>query len=210
MNLETEPQMDAFRAPPVEPELSPGEPVRSEPKKRGRPPKYPEGYKRPHRKTATSAPAPTAKPADDGAVKVEVPGLEASDGEARPMKLSKREAQELLDQVFSMPASMLEPAIFGCMLIPGRVATVKVDEEETFDVQIPEHLSVTRQGAIQGIAVLVDGVELDPRWVAAGMVAVHAASLGAVYWQIASEIKKRRKAKEEGAAGQGEGQHAGG
>lgn len=202
MNLETEPVMDAVRAPMPEPELSQGEPAGPVKGKPGRPRKYPEGVKRPHRKTIAPAGAATVKPVDDGAVKVEVPGLEASDNEARPMKLTKREAQELLDQVFSMPASMLEPAIFGTMLIPGKVATVRVDEEETFEVAIPEHLAVTRQGAIQGIAVLVDGVELDPRWVAAGMVAVHCASLGAVYWQIASEIKKRRKAKEEGADGE--------
>ena len=203
MNLGEEPVMDAVRAPMPEPELPQGEPAGPVKGKPGRPRKYPEGVKRPHRKTSAPAGNPgqtwQAKPADDGAVKVEVPGLEASDNEARPMKLTKREAQELLDQVFSMPASMLEPAIFGTMLIPGKVATVRVDEEETFEVSIPEHLAVTRQGAIQGIAVLVDGVELDPRWVAAGMVAVHCASLGAVYWQIASEIKKRRKAKEEGA-----------
>lgn len=203
MNLGEEPVMDAVRAPMPEPELPQGEPAWPVKGKPGRPRKYPEGTKRPHRKTSAPAGAPPVKPADDGAVKVEVPGLEASDNEARPMKLTKREAQELLDQVFSMPASMLEPAIFGTMLIPGKVAVVRVDEEETFEVSIPEHLAVTRQGAIQGIAVLVDGVELDPRWVAAGMVAVHCASLGAVYWQIASEIKKRRKAKEEGVEGGG-------
>ena len=58
---------------------------------------------------------------------------------------------------------------------------------------IPEHLETTKKAAIEGLAVLVDGVELDPRWVAAGMVAVHALNVGMLYYQLSQTIEAARK-----------------
>lgn len=120
---------------------------------------------------------------------VRVPGTE----QAGPMKLTKREAEALLGQVFSLPATIFEPQIFGCLIVPGEVARVKVTADHVLNVDIPKHLEVTRKAAIEGVSVLLDGVELDPRWVAAGAVAIHAFSLGAVYWQIHESMMQIRK-----------------
>lgn len=116
------------------------------------------------------------------------------------MKLTKREAQALLAQVFSLPASMLEPQLFGCQLIPGRVAQVKIIGDLVMPVDIPEHLETTRKAAIEGLAVLLDGTELDPRWVAAGMVAVHSINVGVLYYQISQLQQRERRAAAAAAA----------
>jgi hypothetical protein len=120
---------------------------------------------------------------------VRVPGTE----QAGPMKLSKREAEALMGQVFSLPATIFEPQVFGCLLVPGEVAHVRVTPDHVLNVEIPKHLEVTRKAAIEGVGVLLDGVELDPRWVAAGAVTIHAISLGAVYWQIHEQMQAIRK-----------------
>ena len=138
---------------------------------------------------ATSAPKPEPQPEPKPAPEVELPG----DPGPGSMKLTKREAQALLAQVFSLPASMLEPQIFGCVLTPGRVARLKVTADRELEVMIPEHLETTKKAAIEGLAVLVDGVELDPRWVAAGMVAVHALNVGMLYYQLSQTIEAARK-----------------
>jgi len=120
---------------------------------------------------------------------VRIPGTEQSG----PMKLSKREAEALMGQIFSLPATIFEPQIFGCLIVPGETARVKVTADHVLNVEIPKHLEVTRKAAIEGVSVLLDGVELDPRWVAAGAVTIHAISLGAVYWQIHEQMLAIRK-----------------
>lgn len=127
---------------------------------------------------------------------VDLPG----DHGSASMKLTKREAQALLAQVFSLPASMLEPQLFGCQLIPGRVAQVKIIGDLVMPVDIPEHLETTRKAAIEGLAVLLDGTELDPRWVAAGMVAVHSLNVGVLYYQISQMQQRERRAAAAAAA----------
>ena len=127
---------------------------------------------------------------------VDLPG----DHGAQSMKLTKREAQALLAQVFSLPASMLEPQLFGCQLIPGKVAQVKILGDLVMPVDIPEHLETTRKAAIEGLAVLLDGTELDPRWVAAGMVAVHSLNVGVLYYQISQLQQRERRAAAAAAA----------
>ena len=131
---------------------------------------------------------------------VDLPG----DHGAQSMKLTKREAQALLAQVFSLPASMLEPQLFGCQLIPGRVAQVKILGDLVMPVDIPEHLETTRKAAIEGLAVLLDGTELDPRWVAAGMVAVHSINVGVLYYQISQLQQRERRAAAAAAAAEPE------
>jgi len=116
------------------------------------------------------------------------------------MKLTKREAQALLAQVFSLPASMLEPQMFGCVLVPGQVARLRVSAERSLEVSIPEHLETTKKAAIEGLSVLVDGVEIDPRWVAAGMVAVHTLNVGMLYYQLSQLLEAERKAARAQAA----------
>jgi hypothetical protein len=142
---------------------------------------------------AQPQPQPQAQPQPQPE-SVELPG----DHGAQSMKLSKREAQALLAQVFSLPASMLEPQIFGCQLIPGKVAHVKITGDLSIPVDIPEHLETTRKAAIEGLAVLLDGTELDPRWVAAGMVAVHSLNVSVLYYQL-SQLQKRERAAAAGA-----------
>ncbi len=127
---------------------------------------------------------------------VELPG----DHGPQSMKLSKREAQALLAQVFSLPASMLEPQLFGCQLIPGKVAHIKITGDLEIPVDIPEHLETTRKAAIEGLAVLLDGTELDPRWVAAGMVAVHSLNVGVLYYQLSQMQQRERRAAAAAAA----------
>jgi hypothetical protein len=146
---------------------------------------------------APSSPTPKERAQEAKAAAEEAPPTFAAEVPADPgagsMKLTKREAQAMLAQVFSLPAAMLEPQIFGCLLVPGKVATVKCTESTSIEVAIPEHLETTRKAAIEGLAILLDGQEIDPRYVAAGMVAVHAISVGAVYWQIADQMAKVRK-----------------
>jgi len=79
------------------------------------------------------------------------------------------------------------------LLVPGEVAHVRVTPDHVLNVEIPKHLETTRKAAIEGVGVLLDGVELDPRWVAAGAVTIHAISLGAVYWQIHEQMLAIRK-----------------
>jgi hypothetical protein len=109
------------------------------------------------------------------------------------MKLSKREAQALFAQVFSLPASMLEPQLFGCVLVPGEVARLRVTADRSLEIAIPEHLETTKKAAIEGLSVLAEGVEIDPRWVAAGMVAVHALNVGMLYYQLSQLLEAERK-----------------
>jgi hypothetical protein len=146
---------------------------------------------------APSSPTPKERAQEAKAAAEEAPPTFSAEVPADPgagsMKLTKREAQAMLAQVFSLPAAMLEPQIFGCLLVPGKVATVKCTESTSIEVAIPEHLETTRKAAIEGLAILLDGQEIDPRYVAAGMVAVHAISVGAVYWQIADQMAKIRK-----------------
>lgn len=144
---------------------------------------------RPAGPAPSSAPKPEPKAEHKPAPEVELPG----DPGPGSMKLTKREAQALLAQVFSLPASMLEPQIFGCVLTPGRVARLKVTADRELEVMIPEHLDTTKKAAIEGLAVLVDGVEIDPRWLAAGMVAVHALNVGMLYYQLSQTIEAARK-----------------
>lgn len=205
---------DAFTAPLPEP-VAEEAPAPEEPKKSGRPRKEPadaaeaarlererERKKRAKEKTKAAAAPSSASPKERAqeakAAAEEAPPTFAAEVPADPggmgsMKLSKREAQAMLAQVFSLPAAMLEPQIFGCLLIPGKIATVKCTETTSIEVAIPEHLETTKKAAIEGLAILLDGQEIDPRYVAAGMVAVHAISVGAVYWQIADQMKKIRK-----------------
>lgn len=205
---------DAFTAPLPEP-VAEEAPAPEEGKKSGRPRKEPadaaeaarlERERARKRKAkektkaaaAPSSPSPKERAQEAKAAAEEAPQTFAAEVPADPggmgsMKLSKREAQAMLAQVFSLPAAMLEPQIFGCLLIPGKVATVKCTETTSIEVAIPEHLETTRKAAIEGLAILLDGQEIDPRYVAAGMVAVHAISVGAVYWQIADQMKKIRK-----------------
>lgn len=205
---------DAFTAPLPEP-VAEEAPAPEEGKKSGRPRKEPadaaeaarlererERKKRAKEKSkaaaAPSSPSPKERAQEAKAAAEEAPPTFAAEVPADPggmgsMKLSKREAQAMLAQVFSLPAAMLEPQIFGCLLIPGKVATVKCTETTSIEVAIPEHLETTRKAAIEGLAILLDGQEIDPRYVAAGMVAVHAISVGAVYWQILDQVKKIRK-----------------
>jgi hypothetical protein len=200
---------DAFTAPP--PEEPAEEPAAPAPAKGGRPRKVggdeakrarDRERKAKKKAEAAGASASSASSAREAAsearsaaqesppvVEPDVPG----DPGPGSMKLTKREAEAMLAQVFSLPAAMLEPQIFGCLLIPGQIARVKCTEETSIEVAIPAHLETTRKAAIQGLAVLLDGTEIDPRWVAAGMVAVHAVSVGAVYWQIADQMQKVRK-----------------
>ena len=211
---------DAFTAPLPEP-VAEEAPAPEEGKKSGRPRKEPadpaeaarlererERKKRAKDKTkaaaASSSTTPKERAQEAKAAAEEAPQTFAAEVPADPggmgsMKLTKREAQAMLAQVFSLPAAMLEPQIFGCLLIPGKVATVKCTESTSIEVAIPEHLETTRKAAIEGLAILLDGQEIDPRYVAAGMVAVHAISVGAVYWQIADQMKKVR-AEEAGEA----------
>lgn len=197
---------DAFTAPP--PEEPAEEPAAPAPAKGGRPrktggdeAKRARDRERKARKKAEAAGA-SASSAREAASEARAAAQEAPPivepdvpGDPGPgsMKLTKREAEAMLAQVFSLPAAMLEPQIFGCLLIPGQIARVKCTEETSIEVAIPAHLETTRKAAIQGLAVLLDGTEIDPRWVAAGMVAVHAVSVGAVYWQIADQMAKVRK-----------------
>lgn len=203
---------DAFTAPLPEP-VAEEAPAPEEGKKSGRPRKEPadaaeaarlererERKKRAKEKTkaAAAASSPKERAQEAKAAAEEAPPTFAAEVPADPggmgsMKLSKREAQAMLAQVFSLPAAMLEPQIFGCLLIPGKVATVKCTETTSIEVAIPEHLETTKKAAIEGLAILLDGQEIDPRYVAAGMVAVHAISVGAVYWQILDQVKKVRK-----------------
>jgi hypothetical protein len=143
----------------------------------------------PQQQAQPQAPAPEPE-------SVDLPG----DHGAQSMKLTKREAQALLAQVFSLPASMLEPQLFGCQLIPGKVAQVKIIGDLVMPVDIPEHLETTRKAAIEGLAVLLDGTELDPRWVAAGMVAVHSINVGVLYYQISQMQQRERRATAAAAA----------
>jgi hypothetical protein len=147
----------------------------------------------PQQQAQPQAPAPEPE-------SVDLPG----DHGAQSMKLTKREAQALLAQVFSLPASMLEPQLFGCQLIPGRVAQVKIIGDLVMPVDIPEHLETTRKAAIEGLAVLLDGTELDPRWVAAGMVAVHSINVGVLYYQISQLQQRERRAAAAAAAAEPE------
>jgi hypothetical protein len=197
---------DAFTAPP--PEEPAEEPAAPAPAKGGRPrktggdeAKRARDRERKAKKKAEAAGASTssareaaseARSAAQEAPPIVEPDVPGDPGPGS-MKLTKREAEAMLAQVFSLPAAMLEPQIFGCLLIPGQIARVKCTEETSIEVAIPAHLEVTRKAAIQGLAVLLDGTEIDPRWVAAGMVAVHAVSVGAVYWQIADQMQKIRK-----------------
>jgi len=198
---------DAFTAPPPE-EPAAEEPAAPAPAKGGRPrktggdeAKRARDRERKARKKAeaagTSASSAREAASEARAAAQEAPPIVEPDvpGDPGPgsMKLTKREAEAMLAQVFSLPAAMLEPQIFGCLLIPGQIAKVRCTEETSIEVAIPAHLETTRKAAIQGLAVLLDGTEIDPRWVAAGMVAVHAVSVGAVYWQIADQIQKVRK-----------------
>lgn len=197
---------DAFTAPP--PEEPAEEPAAPAPAKGGRPRKVggdeakrARDRERKAKKKAeaagASASSASSAASEARAAAQEAPPVVEPDvpGDPGPgsMKLTKREAEAMLAQVFSLPAAMLEPQIFGCLLIPGQIARVKCTEETSIEVAIPAHLEVTRKAAIQGLAVLLDGTEIDPRWVAAGMVAVHAVSVGAVYWQIADQMAKIRK-----------------
>ena len=147
----------------------------------------------PQQQAQPQAPAPEPE-------SVDLPG----DHGAQSMKLTKREAQALLAQVFSLPASMLEPQLFGCQLIPGKVAQVKILGDLVMPVDIPEHLETTRKAAIEGLAVLLDGTELDPRWVAAGMVAVHSINVGVLYYQISQLQQRERRAAAAAAAAEPE------
>lgn len=201
---------DAFTAPP--PEEPAEDPAAPAPAKGGRPRKVggdeakrARDRERKAKKKAEAAGASTssASSAREAASEARAAAQEAPPPIVEPdvpghsgpgsMKLTKREAEAMLAQVFGLPAAMLEPQIFGCLLIPGQIARVKCTEETSIEVAIPAHLEVTRKAAIQGLAVLLDGTEIDPRWVAAGMVAVHAVSVGAVYWQIADQMQKVRK-----------------
>lgn len=204
---------DEYTAPLPEPVAEEAPAPEEPPKKSGRPRKEPvdaaeaarlererERKRKAKEKTkAAAAPSsPKERAQEAKAAAEEAPQTFAAEVPADPggmgsMKLSKREAQAMLAQVFSLPAAMLEPQIFGCLLIPGKVATVKCTETTSIEVAIPEHLETTKKAAIEGLAILLDGQEIDPRYVAAGMVAVHAISVGAVYWQILDQVKKIRK-----------------
>jgi hypothetical protein len=187
----TEAELDSYRAPEPAPEPAPGRrPKMSDEQRRA---KDRERKRRGPAKAARPASGPTAAPEPGpepkAAPEVEIPG----DPGPGSMKLTKKEAQALLAQVFSLPASMLEPQIFGCVLVPGRVARLKVTADRELEVMIPEHLETTKKAAIEGLSVLVDGVEIDPRWVAAGMVAVHALNVGMLYYQLTQTIEAARK-----------------
>jgi hypothetical protein len=202
--------LDAYQAPP--PDLLEAEvrPAAEAPKnKGGRPRKVaatPEEAARLERererkaRAAGKAQVNDAKQAAEaaGPEPLRVPGAEAGGGGS--MKLSKREAEALMAQVFSLPATILEPQVFGCLLVPGEIARVIVTKDHAFELMIPKHLEVTRKAAIEGIGVLLDGVEVDPRWVAAGAVAIHAISLGSVYWQIHEQMQAIRRELKAAAA----------
>ena len=204
---------DAFTAPLPEPVAEEAPAPEEAGKKSGRPRKEPadpaeaarlereRDRKRKAKEKTKAAAAPSSTTPKERAQEAKAAAEEApqtfaaevpADPGAGSMKLTKREAQAMLAQVFSLPAAMLEPQIFGCLLVPGKVATVKCTESTSIEVAIPEHLETTRKAAIEGLAILLDGQEIDPRYVAAGMVAVHAISVGAVYWQIADQMKKVR------------------
>jgi hypothetical protein len=201
--------LDAYQAPPPELLEAEARPAAEAPKnKGGRPRKVaatPEEAARLERererkaKAAGKAQVGEAKQAAEaaGPEPLKVPGAEAGGGS---MKLSKREAEALMAQVFSLPATILEPQVFGCLLVPGEIARVIVTKDHAFDLMIPKHLEVTRKAAIEGIGVLLDGVEVDPRWVAAGAVAIHAISLGSVYWQIHEQMQAIRRELKAAAA----------
>jgi hypothetical protein len=201
--------LDAYQAPPPELLEAEARPAAEAPKsKGGRPRKVaatPEEAARLERererkaKAAGKAQVNDAKQAAEaaGPEPLKVPGAEAGGGS---MKLSKRVAEALMAQVFSLPATILEPQVFGCLLVPGEIARVIVTKDHAFDLMIPKHLEVTRKAAIEGIGVLLDGVEVDPRWVAAGAVAIHAISLGSVYWQIHEQMQAIRRELKAAAA----------
>jgi len=201
--------LDAYQAPPPELLEAEARPAAEAPKnKGGRPRKVaatPEEAARLERererkaRAAGKAQVNDAKQAAEaaGPEPLKVPGAEAGGGS---MKLSKREAEALMAQVFSLPATILEPQVFGCLLVPGEIARVIVTKDHAFDLMIPKHLEVTRKAAIEGIGVLLDGVEVDPRWVAAGAVAIHAISLGSVYWQIHEQMQAIRRELKAAAA----------
>ena len=208
--MSPEPVADAYTAPPPPERDAPPEPAPAgkrpkmtdeerkakdrERKRRGRPAG---GAPRPApTSSGSSSSASTSKPEPEPAPAVELPG----DPGSASMKLTKREAQALLAQVFSLPASMLEPQMFGCVLVPGQVARLRVSAERSLEVSIPEHLETTKKAAIEGLSVLVDGVEIDPRWVAAGMVAVHTLNVGMLYYQLSQLLEAERKAARAQAA----------
>jgi hypothetical protein len=207
--MSPEPVADAYTAPPPpEREAPPPEPAGKrakmtdeerkakdrERKRRGRPAG---GAPRPApTSSGSSSSASTSKPQPEPAPAVELPG----DPGSASMKLTKREAQALFAQVFSLPASMLEPQLFGCVLVPGEVARLRVSAERSLEIAIPEHLETTKKAAIEGLSVLAEGVEIDPRWVAAGMVAVHALNVGMLYYQLSQLLEAERKAARAQAA----------
>jgi len=206
--MSPEPVADAYTAPPPPERDAPPEPAGKRPKmtdeerkakdrerkRRGRPAG---GAPRPApTSSGSSSSASTSKPEPEPAPAVELPG----DPGNGSMKLTKREAQALFAQVFSLPASMLEPQLFGCVLVPGEVARLRVSAERSLEVSIPEHLETTKKAAIEGLSVLAEGVEIDPRWVAAGMVAVHALNVGMLYYQLSQLLEAERKAARAQAA----------
>jgi len=197
----SEPAADEYQAPDLQPptgsapkpRVKKTEAEKAEDKRRRERERYQrsKGQQAPQASQQPQQQAPAPEPES-----VELPG----DHGPQSMKLSKREAQALLAQVFSLPASMLEPQIFGCQLIPGKVAHVKITGDLSIPVDIPEHLETTRKAAIEGLAVLLDGTELDPRWVAAGMVAVHSLNVGVLYYQLSQMQQRERRAAAAAAA----------